>query len=59
MSREYVVIYHPEAGASKVLPQSVDVWLRNGWSLEKPRKTKRDLPSVEESKSSSLDATEA
>ena len=33
--QEKVKIFHPEVGESKVLPESVPVWLANGWYLEK------------------------
>lgn len=48
----YVTIYHPEVGESKVLKDSVDAWVRKGWMTEKSEEQpveKTDLSQVEES----------
>lgn len=48
----YVTIYHPEVGESKVHKESVEAWVRKGWSTEKPAEQpveKTDLSQVEES----------
>lgn len=46
--REFVTIYHPEAGTSRVHPRSVKHWEEMGWSSEPPKAAEEPTADVAE-----------